>query len=147
MTRSETLNEGDLVAVAEQLLPLLLDQAHVDAIERARLRVDADERLAMASGVKVTPTFFINGGRYEGPWDASSLSDAMLGTLDHRVRTVTLNFARWGSIRRSATAIGNGVGHYHLELAFGAGFRSVLETGSRHYARRNEFPNVAAALG
>src|SRR5262249_5094034 len=65
-------------------------------IERARLRVDADERSATASGVKVTPTFFINGGRYDGPWDASSLSDAMLGTLGHRVRTATLNFASWG---------------------------------------------------
>jgi Na+:H+ antiporter, NhaA family len=97
MTRSETLNEGDLVAVAEQLgLPLQPNEAHVGAIERARSRVDADERSAMASGVKVTPTFFINGGRYEGPWDASSLSDAMLGTLGHRVRAATLNFASWG---------------------------------------------------
>jgi Na+:H+ antiporter, NhaA family len=81
MTRSETLNEGDLEAVAEELgLPLQSREAHADDIARARARVDADERSAKASGVKLTPTFFINGGRYDGPWDASSLSDAMLGT-------------------------------------------------------------------
>ena len=38
---------------------------------------------ARASGVMFTPTFFINGRRYDGPWDASSLSDAMLGTFGH----------------------------------------------------------------
>jgi Na+:H+ antiporter, NhaA family len=97
MSRSETLNESDLEAVAEDLgLPLKPTEAHADAIEGARERVDADERSARASGVKVTPTFFINGGRYDGPWDASSLSDAMLGTLGHRVRTAALNFASWG---------------------------------------------------
>jgi len=97
MSRSETLNEGDLEAVAEDL-GLLLNptETHADAIERARERVDADERSARASGVKLTPTFFINNGRYDGPWDASSLSDAMLGTLGHRVRTAALNFASWG---------------------------------------------------
>lgn len=43
----------------------------------------------------MTPTFFINGQRYEGPWDESTLADAMLGTLGHRVQTAALNFARW----------------------------------------------------
>jgi NhaA family Na+:H+ antiporter len=97
MTRSETLNEGDLEAVAEDLsLPRKPTEAQADAVERARARVHADERSARASGVKFTPTFFINGIRYDGPWDANSLSDAMLGTLGHRVRTAALNFASWG---------------------------------------------------
>jgi Na+:H+ antiporter, NhaA family len=97
MARSETLNEGDLEAVAEDLgLLLKPTEGHADANERAKERVDADERSARASGVKFTPTFFVNGGRYDGPWDASSLSDAMLGTLGHRVRTAALNFASWG---------------------------------------------------
>ena len=43
-----------------------------------------------------TPTFFINGRRYDGPWDESSFSDAMLGTLGHRVRSAALDFASWG---------------------------------------------------
>jgi NhaA family Na+:H+ antiporter len=95
--RSETLNDGDLDAVAEDLgLPLKLTEAHAGAVERAKVRVDADERSARDSGVKLTPTFFINGRRYDGPWEASSLSDAMLGTLGHRVRSAALNFASWG---------------------------------------------------
>lgn len=97
MTRSGTLTEDDLRAVAEDL-GLSGDHAKVDpkAVERAKARVIADEKSAKASGVKLTPTFFINGRRYDGPWDASSLSDAMLGTLGHRVRTAALNFASWG---------------------------------------------------
>ena len=35
---------------------------------------------AAASGVLITPTFFINGRRYDGPWDADSFSEAMLGS-------------------------------------------------------------------
>jgi NhaA family Na+:H+ antiporter len=97
MDRSPTLNEGDLEAVAEELgLPANPTEAHGEAIAHARARVEADERSAGASGVKLTPTFFINGRRYDGPWDASSLSEAMLGTLGHRVRAAALNFASWG---------------------------------------------------
>jgi NhaA family Na+:H+ antiporter len=46
--------------------------------------------------VRYTPTFYINLRRYDGPWDESSLVDAMLGTLGHRVRTAALDFASWG---------------------------------------------------
>jgi NhaA family Na+:H+ antiporter len=49
-----------------------------------------------ASGAIITPTFFINGRRYDGPWDESALADAMLGTLGHRVRSAALDFASWG---------------------------------------------------
>jgi NhaA family Na+:H+ antiporter len=50
---------------------------------------------ARASGVRFTPTFFINGVRYDGPWDESSFTDAMLGSFGHRVRTAALTFAAW----------------------------------------------------
>jgi NhaA family Na+:H+ antiporter len=97
MSRSETLTESDLRAVAEDLgLPDEDTDESAEAIARAISRVEADERSARASGVRITPTFFINGVRYDGPWDSSSLSDAMLGTLGHRVRSAALNFARWG---------------------------------------------------
>ena len=43
----------------------------------------------------MTPTFFLNGRRYEGPWDENTLAEAMLGTLGHRVQTAALNFVRW----------------------------------------------------
>src|SRR5512138_2414305 len=75
MTRSDTLTEDDLRTVAADLG---IDPENQDAddvaAERARRRVETDEASARASGVKVTPTFFINGRRYDGPWDSVSLS-------------------------------------------------------------------------
>jgi NhaA family Na+:H+ antiporter len=96
MTRSETLVEEDLRAVASELGLDRRDREVAAAVaERARARVDADERSARASGVMITPTFFINGRRYDGPWDETSLSDALLGSLGHRVRSAALDFASW----------------------------------------------------
>lgn len=97
MTRSETLTEDDLAAVANDLGLAQDDPAQAEeATRRARARVEADERSARASGVMITPTFFINGRRYDGPWDESSLADAILGRLGHRVRSAALDFASWG---------------------------------------------------
>lgn len=96
MSRSATLTEDDLRAVAERL-DLTRANAGVARMtaERARRRVQTDVEDAKASGVRFTPTFFINGRRYDGPWDESSFTDAMLGSLGHRVRTAALTFARW----------------------------------------------------
>ena len=96
MTRSRTLTEDDLRAVAEELRladrpPALAAAAAQDAARR----VDADVASAHSSGVRFTPTFFINGMRYDGPWDEVSFTDAMLGSLGHRVRTAALGFASW----------------------------------------------------
>jgi len=95
MSRSETLTEDDLAAVAQDLGVNGAGPAP-EAAATARRRVEADEQSARASGVSITPTFFINGRRYDGPWDESSFSDAMLGTLGHRFRTAALDFASWG---------------------------------------------------
>ena len=97
MTRSETLTEDDLRAVANDLDLARDDPGHAEeAARHAKARVAADERSARASGVMITPTFFINSRRYDGPWDESSLADAMLGRLGHRVRAAALDFASWG---------------------------------------------------
>ena len=96
MTRSVTLTQGDLQAVTEQLGLSRLETGQARELRaRARARVERDIASAHASGVQYTPTFFINGRRYDGPWDESSFSDAMLGTLGHRVRTAALSFAAW----------------------------------------------------
>ncbi|RBP44263.1 sodium/proton antiporter (NhaA family) [Roseimicrobium gellanilyticum] len=68
---------------------------HAATLETAKVRVKEDVESAHRSGVVMTPTFFINGRRYEGTWDENTLADAMLGTLGHRVQTAALNFARW----------------------------------------------------
>lgn len=93
MTRSETLTEEDLIVVAEDIGVRPHDDEAAE--ETARSRVTADEISARASGVLVTPTFFINDRRYDGAWDESSFGDAMLGTLGHRMRTAALDFAAW----------------------------------------------------
>jgi NhaA family Na+:H+ antiporter len=96
MTRSKTLSEEDLRAVADKLGLTRLDAETAQEIAaQARNRVDRDIDSALASGVRFTPTFFINGRRYDGPWDESSFTDAMLGSLGHRVRTAALSFASW----------------------------------------------------
>ena len=92
MTRSSTLTEDDLRAVANDLG---IDPVEQEAALCARERVESDEASARASGVRFTPTFFINGRRYDGPWDESSFTDAMLGSLGHRVRSAALDFATW----------------------------------------------------
>lgn len=96
MTRSTTLTEEDLRAVAAKLNIALDDEGTAEeTAERAKARVDQDVASAAASGVRFTPTFFINNRRYDGAWDTGSFSDAMLGSLGHRVRSAALGFASW----------------------------------------------------
>ena len=96
MTRSNKLTSDDLNAVGEMLGLAQMEAELARATrERARQRVDLDIESARASGVQFTPTFFINGRRYDGAWDESSFTDAMLGSLGHRVRTAALSFASW----------------------------------------------------
>ncbi len=97
MTRSQVLTEEDLEAVARDLGLADVDPEYdaTDA-QRAKARVEADIASSHASGVRFTPTFFINERRYDGPWDESSFLDAMLGTLGHRFRAAALDFASWG---------------------------------------------------
>jgi NhaA family Na+:H+ antiporter len=93
MTRSERLTEADLEAVAAEFGVDARDNA--DAPEAARERVAADERSAHASGVRMTPSFFINGRHYYGSWDEAELADALVGSLGHRMRVSALQFASW----------------------------------------------------
>ena len=96
MTRSEALTEDDLIAVAHDLgVPLPNAEEAREADERAKARVQADVKSAQVSHAMVTPTFFINGRRYDGPWDESSFTDAMLGAPSHRLQGIALDFAGW----------------------------------------------------
>ncbi len=61
----------------------------------AEERAARDAHSGRSSGAHGTPTFFINGRRYEGAWDETSLAEAMLGSLGHRLHTASLDFARW----------------------------------------------------
>jgi NhaA family Na+:H+ antiporter len=96
MTRSARLTEDDLRAVRVDLG--IEEEDRDDSAAHwslAAARVKADTQSARRSGVRVTPTFFINGRKYDGLWDTREIADAMLGSLGHRVRSAALDFARW----------------------------------------------------
>lgn len=92
MTRSEDLREEDLEAIGAELDLAAPSSA---AGKRAAQQVRQDAQSADANGVLFTPSFFINGRRYDGPWDDASFSDALLGALGYRVRAAALDFANW----------------------------------------------------
>jgi NhaA family Na+:H+ antiporter len=71
------------------------DAAHEAEWQSAVARVAEDADSGARSGARVTPTFFINGRRYEGAWDESALAEAMLGSLGHRLHAASLDFAQW----------------------------------------------------
>lgn len=97
MARSDKLSTDDLDKIAADLsLDAKTASAHdSEYIAQAQARVDANIASAAASGIVVTPTFFINDRRYDGPWDVNSLSEAMLGSLGHVVHAAALDFANW----------------------------------------------------
>jgi Na+:H+ antiporter, NhaA family len=94
MKRGPTFGPGEFELITREFN--LGDEPNAPACHAATLRVQEDIQSAQHSGVLITPTFFINNRRYEGPWDESALADAMLGSLGHRIQTATLDFVRWG---------------------------------------------------
>lgn len=57
-------------------------------------RVREDFLSGVRSGVNGTPTFFINGMRYDGPWDTESLLEAIEQPLGVKIRLLGQEFAR-----------------------------------------------------
>lgn len=95
MRHAPSFDSGELRAIAEEFDVPAPDEDHAEEWSAAAERVEADARSAVRSGVHVTPTFFINGRRYEGAWDESALAEAMLGSLGHRLHAASVDFVRW----------------------------------------------------
>lgn len=57
-------------------------------------KVQEDFRSGVRSGVNGTPTFYINGGRYDGPWDVQSLLEEIEKPLGVQVRNLFSRFTR-----------------------------------------------------
>ena len=57
-------------------------------------RVSEDYQSGLRSGANGTPTFFINGERYDGPWDVESLEEEIERPLGVQVRSLFQRFAR-----------------------------------------------------
>lgn len=95
MERGPAFSEGDFERIAHEFnLPPTAE--HEAALAAAQERVREDAASGRRSGARVTPTFFINGRRYAGAWDESSLADAMLEPLGHRIQSAAFQFVRWG---------------------------------------------------
>jgi Na+:H+ antiporter, NhaA family len=146
MTRSETLTEDDLHAVARDLgLSRDATEEAQEAARQAKARVEADMASAQASGVIITPTFFINSRRYDGPWDETS-SDAMLGRLGHRVQAAALNFAAWAPSAGALLPIATGSVDGADELGAWQPFRGTVGAAVRVHAGRQPLPHGFAGL-
>ena len=88
-------DEGELNQLAAEFGLPSVDGRVDPAAKVAHAKVREDALSGLHSGARMTPTFFINGRRYEGPWDEGALAEAMVGSLGHRVQAAALNFARW----------------------------------------------------
>lgn len=95
MDRSPRFTEEDLTVLAKELgLPAVHDRDPATH-KTARDRVLEDALSGIESGARVTPTFFINGRRYDGAWDESALAEALIDSPGHRLETVSKDFLRW----------------------------------------------------
>ena len=95
MKRGPVFAPDDFARLASELELPPRDAAHEDAWRLAEQRVQEDRESARRSGALISPTFFINDRRYDGPWDENSLAEAMLGSPGHRMQAAALDFADW----------------------------------------------------
>jgi NhaA family Na+:H+ antiporter len=96
MSRSYQFSDHDLDEVAAQFGLPPHDQRDAGLSQAALAHVREDARSGFRSGARATPTFFINGRRYEGVWDEGALTEAISGPLGQRLHSASVNFARWG---------------------------------------------------
>jgi predicted DsbA family dithiol-disulfide isomerase len=76
--RGHALADEDLLANAQRLgldVPRFVRDLATHAFAS---RVHEDFLSGVRSGVNGTPTFFVNGRRHEGAWDADSLTEALV---------------------------------------------------------------------
>jgi NhaA family Na+:H+ antiporter len=95
MERSHRFDDRDLDQVAAALLVPVGDARDPEIGRGVGARVRDDAKSGIRSGARATPTFFINDKRYDGAWDEASLADAISGSVGHRLRAATTDFARW----------------------------------------------------
>jgi NhaA family Na+:H+ antiporter len=88
------LDDESLVRYAGQI-GLDVDRFRSDLEQRVHAeRVRADFKSGVRSGVNGTPTFYINGQRYDGPWDVESLVEEIERPLGVQVKSLFQRFAR-----------------------------------------------------
>ncbi len=78
------LEEPSLLRFAEEAGADSAEVASVLAQGTVRRRVNDDIESGIRSGVNGTPTFFVNGQRYDASWEYDSLHDYLQEILDQR---------------------------------------------------------------
>ena len=96
MERTHRFDDRDLDQVAAAIGVPIGDDRDPETVRAVGVRVREDAKSGIRSGARATPAFYVNGKRYEGPWDEASLSEALRGSVGHRLRAATTNFVRWG---------------------------------------------------
>ena len=149
MSRSHKFKAEELDEIATALGVPVRAKRDPEVARIAAVRVREDAESGIESGSRATPTFFINGRRYEGAWDETSLAEAMTGSVGHRLAAASVDFARWApstgllllvmsvlAIVISNTALGsafNAFWHFPFALQLGAvGFALPLVDWINH---------------
>ncbi|MFN2223803.1 MAG: Na+/H+ antiporter NhaA, partial [Candidatus Promineifilaceae bacterium] len=92
--QNDNLDRAHLLRYADEI-GLDLDRFRRELEERVYAEdVQQDFSGGIRSGVNGTPTFFLNGERYDGAWDLESLVELVQKPLGVRVRLLTQEFAR-----------------------------------------------------
>ena len=131
MKRGPVFNPGDFEEIAAEF-ELPAAEARQDAKRNAasKVRSRPAERAAQRRRM-FTPTFFINSRRYEGAWDRSSLSDAMLGSLGHRIQSADGRLPALGAVGGVAASADVGGGDRDREFAGWCGVRRAVGNALR----------------
>jgi NhaA family Na+:H+ antiporter len=128
MERGPELTADDLEQIARDFDLFPSDSANDTARAAARAKVREDIESAERSSLKVAPTFYINGRLYIGTWDESSLADAMLGSLGHRIQAAAFEFVRWGPASGLLLGLATLFALVISNTSYGSAFAAFWET-------------------
>jgi NhaA family Na+:H+ antiporter len=128
MKEGPTFSSGDFERIAKTFDLPTGDDRDPLACQTAERRVREDVESARRSGVAMTPTFFINARRYDGPWDESALAEALLGSLGHRMQAAALDFVRWGPSAGFLLLVMSVLAVVLIHSSFGSQFESWWTT-------------------
>jgi NhaA family Na+:H+ antiporter len=139
MERGPALLEGDIARIARDFNLPPRDEMDGPALAAAQGKLRDDIESAQRNGIELRPTFFINGRRYKGTWDESSLADAMLAPLGHRIQSAAFEFVRWGPSSGLLLGLATLIALVVSNTPFGAAFADWWETPAGFQWGSNEF--------
>jgi NhaA family Na+:H+ antiporter len=122
------LGERELIRYASEigLDVARFERELAEGVHSDRVREDFDS--AMRSGATGTPTFFLNGVRYDGPWDLDSLIAEIEKPLGVQVRLLFQQFTRLQAASGILLLLATVVALVWANSAWGHGYFELWET-------------------